>query len=140
MTILHSNLENDTNCHSFIHTTLSVSQVAFATCGIHARKREWVRLTRRQPPHEGACAPETDPGSEWSQPDSAENCEKTFRAGPAYGAARSPDIWLASCNSSLAKSQSYQYPAPARPCSNPLLNWDSTNSRPWASSSSASLI
>jgi len=35
-------------------------------CGIHARRRAWARLTRRQPPHARARAlPETNPGSEW---------------------------------------------------------------------------
>jgi len=38
-------------------------------CGVHARRRAWARLTRRQPPHARARAlPETNPGSEWPQP------------------------------------------------------------------------
>ena len=39
--------------------------------GVHARRRAWARFTRRQPPHARARAlPETNPGSEWPQPDS----------------------------------------------------------------------
>ena len=34
--------------------------------GVHARRRAWARLTRRQPPHARARAlPEPNPGSEW---------------------------------------------------------------------------
>ena len=48
----------------------------FPAGGVHARRRAWARLTRRQPPHARARAlPET--GSAWPSPDSTANGEES---------------------------------------------------------------